>query len=125
MAVDQGRWPDVTYAVDRLFEESDYIAQNGDAFVAREHSMIGGVLDQYARIRSASSASRERVAELEARRSPGIGATEFARMADATARWWLAELWLELGDRERAVEYFRSLWGDPAAGERLRALGTD
>jgi len=62
------------------------------------------------------------VAELEARRSPGLGATEFARIADATARWWLAELWLELGDRERAVEYFRSLWGDPAAVERLRAL---
>jgi hypothetical protein len=122
MAVDQGRWQDVTYAVDRLFEESQIIGQNGDAFLAREHSMVGGVLDQYARIRSGAHASRERVAELEARRSPGLGATEFARIADATARWWLAELWLELGDRERAVEYFRSLWGDPAAVERLRAL---
>ena len=123
MAVEQGRWPDVTYAVDRLFQESDFIGQNGDAFLAREHSMIGGVLDQYARIRSAPSNSRERVAELEARRGPGLGSTEFARMVDATTRWWLAELWLELGERERAAAYFRSLWGDPAAGERLRAMG--
>jgi hypothetical protein len=44
-------------------------------------------------------------------------------MVDATTRWWLAELWLELGERDRAAAYFRSLWGDPAAGERLRALG--
>ena len=124
MAVDQGRWPDVEYAVDRLFEESQIIGQNGDAFMAREHSMIGGVLDQYARIRSGPYAGRERVAELEARRGPGLGSTEFARMVDATARWWLAELWLELGERERAAAYFRSLWGDPAAGERLRALET-
>ena len=122
MAVDQGRWPDVEYAVDRLFEESQIIGQNGDAFMAREHSMIGGVLDQYARIRSGPYAGRERVAELEARRGPGLGSTEFARMVDATTRWWLAELWLELGERERAAAYFRSLWGDPAAGERLRAL---
>ncbi|HJU86330.1 MAG TPA: hypothetical protein VJ788_03060, partial [Gemmatimonadota bacterium] len=124
-AVDQGRWQDVTYAVDRLLEESRMIGQNGDAFLAREHSMVAGLLDQYARIRSGSQASRERVAELEARRSPGVGSTEFARMVDATARWWLAELWLELGDRERAAAYFRSLWGDPAAVERLRALESD
>ncbi|HEU4463598.1 MAG TPA: hypothetical protein VFS53_01000, partial [Gemmatimonadota bacterium] len=52
MAVDQGRWPDVAYAVDRLIEESQVIGQSGDAFLAREHSMIGGVLDQYARIKS-------------------------------------------------------------------------
>lgn len=122
MAVHQGRWQDVAYAVDRLFEESGVIGQNGDAFLAREHSMVGGILDQYARIRSGPYASRERVAELEARRGPGVGSTEFARMVDATARWWLAELWLELGDRQRAAAYFRSLWGDPAAGERLRAL---
>ena len=125
MAVDQGRWPDVEYAVDRLFQESQITSQNGDAFLAREHSMVGGILDQYARIRSGPSASRERVAELEARRSPGLGSTEFARMVDATTRWWLAELWLELGDRERAAAYFRSLWGDSAGGERLRALGAD
>jgi hypothetical protein len=125
MAVDQARWPDVEYAVDRLFQESQIIGQNGDAFLAREHSMVGGVLDQYARIRSGPNASRERVAELEARRSPGLGSTEFARMVDATTRWWLAELWLELGERERAATYFRSLWGDPAAGERLRSLGAD
>ena len=122
MAVDQGRWPDVEYAVDRLFEESQIIGQKGDAFLAREHSMVGGVLDQYARIRSGPYASRERVAELEARRSPGLGSTEFARMVDATTRWWLAELWLEIGERERAAAYFRSLWGDAAAGERVRAL---
>jgi hypothetical protein len=122
MAVDQGRWQDVTYAVDRLFQESQTIGQDGDAFLAREHSMVGGLLDQYARIRSGPSASRERVAELETRRSPGVGSTEFARIADATARWWLAELWLELGDRARAAAYFRSLWGDPAAADRLRAL---
>jgi hypothetical protein len=122
MAVDQGRWQDVTYAVDRLFGESRIIGENGDAFLAREYSMVGGVLDQYARIRSGPYASRERVAELEARRSPGLGSTEFARMVDATTRWWLAGLWLELGDRERAAAYFRSLWGDPAAGERLRAM---
>ena len=125
MAVDQGRWPDVEYAVDRLFQESQIIGQSGDAFLSREHSMIGGVLDQYARVKSGPYASRERVAELEARRSPGLGSTEFARMVDATTRWWLAELWLELGDRERAAAYFRSLWGDPAAGERLRALGAE
>ncbi len=122
MAVDQGRWPDVEYAVDRLFEESQIIGQKGDAFLAREHSMVAGVLDQYARIRSGPYASRERVAELEARRSPGLGSTEFARMVDATTRWWLAELWLEIGERERAAAYFRSLWGDAAAGERVRAL---
>lgn len=123
LAVDQARWPDVTYAVDRLFQESEFIGQQGDAFLAREHSMVGGILDQYARVRSAPSAGRERVAELEARRSPGVGSTEFARMIDATARWWLGELWLELGDRERAAVYFRSLWRDPAARARLQALG--
>jgi hypothetical protein len=124
MAVDEGRWQDVTYAVDRLFEESEIIGRNGDAFLAREHSMVGGVLDQYARIRSGPYASRERVAELEARRSPGVGSTEFARIVDATARWWLGELWLELGDRDRAAAYFRSLWADPAAIRRLRDLET-
>lgn len=122
MAADQGRWQDVTYAVDRLFEESRIIGQNGDAFLAREHSMVGGVLDQYARIRSGPYPSRERVAELEARRGPGLGSTEFARNVDETTRWWLAGLWLELGDRQRAAAYLRSLWGDPAAVDRLRAL---
>jgi hypothetical protein len=124
LAADQGRWPDVSYAVDQLYREADAVGQSGDGFTAREHTMVGGVLDQYARIRSGPYVSRERVAELEARRSPGVGATEFARQADRTARWWLAELWLELGDRGRAAAYFRSMWGDPVAAERLRALGS-
>ncbi len=122
LAADQGRWPDVTYAVDQLYRDADVIGQSGDGFMAREHTMVGGVLDQYARIRSGPSVSRERVAELEARGRPGVGATEFARQVDRTARWWLGELWLELGDRGRAAAYFRSLWGDPVAAERLRAL---
>lgn len=43
-------------------------------------------------------------------------------MVDDTARWWLGELWLELGDREQAALYFRSLWRDPLAGQRLREI---
>ena len=43
-------------------------------------------------------------------------------MGVSTARWWLAELWLELGDRDRAAVYFRSLWRDPAAADRLGEL---
>jgi TolA-binding protein len=43
-------------------------------------------------------------------------------MVDCTARWWLGELWLQLGDREQAARYFRSLWGDPRAAERLREI---
>jgi hypothetical protein len=122
MAADQGRWGDVTYAVERLFEEARMIEQDGDGYTAREHSVVAGILDQYARVRSSPAPARERVAELEARRLQGAGSSEWARMVDATARWWLAELWLELGDRDRAAVYFRSLWGDPAAAARLEEL---
>ena len=122
MAVDQGRWGDVTYAVDRLFEEARMIDQEGDGFAAREHSTVAGILDQYARVRSSPTPTRERVTELETRRLLGAGSSEWARMIDATARWWLAELWLELGHRDRAAVYFRSLWRDPAAADRLGEL---
>jgi hypothetical protein len=122
MAADQGRWGDVTYAVDRLFEEARMIEQDGDEYAAREHSVVGGILDQYARVRSSPVPSPERVAELEARRLQGAGSSEWARMVDATARWWLAELWLELSEPERAAVYFRSLWRDPAAADRLGEL---
>ncbi|HEU4464185.1 MAG TPA: hypothetical protein VFS53_03990 [Gemmatimonadota bacterium] len=122
MAADQGRWGDVTYAVDRLFEEARMIEQDGDGYGAREHSVAGGILDQYARVRSNPAPTPERVAELEARRLQGVGSSEWARMVDATARWWLAELWLELGDTDRAAVYFRSLWRDPAAADRLGEL---
>jgi tetratricopeptide (TPR) repeat protein len=120
MAVDEGRWGDASFAVDRLFEESDRIGQEGDGFASREHSMVAGILDQYARVRTNPTA--ERVVELEARRLPGTGSSEWVRMADGTTRWWLGELWLELGDREQAARYFRSLWRDPKAGERLREI---
>ena len=83
---------------------------------------VAGILDQYARIRSAPGPLPERVAELEARRRGGIGLGEWPRVVDATARWWLGELYIELGDPARAADYFRSLWGDPAAAERLREL---
>lgn len=122
MAADQGRWDDVGYAFDRLMEESRLVGQDGDAYAERELSMVAGLLDQYARIRSNPVPLRERVAELEARRIQGVGSREWARVVDATARWWLAELWLELGDEERATVYFRSLWRDPAAAERLGGL---
>lgn len=122
MAVDQARWGDVTYAVDRLFEEARMMDQDGDGYAAREHSMVAGILDQYARVRSSPTPARERVTELEARRLQGTGASEWARMIDATARWWLAELWIELGDRDRAAVYFRSLWRDPTAADRLSQL---
>lgn len=119
-AVDEGRWADVSYAVDRLFGESNRFGQEGDPFVAREHSMIAGLLDQYARVRD--NPMTERVVELEARRLMGVGSSEMARMADNTTRWWLGEMWLEQGDRDRAARYFRSMWRDPRAAERLRQI---
>ncbi|HEY7473213.1 MAG TPA: hypothetical protein VIE68_12790 [Gemmatimonadota bacterium] len=120
LAVDQMRWSDVGYAVDRLFEESDRIGQEGDGYGSREHSMVGGVLDLYARARD--NLTVERVRDLESQRMLGVGSSEWAWMIDCTARWWLGELWLELGDGEQAARYFRSLWGDPMAAERLRQI---
>lgn len=119
-AVDEGRWEDVSFAVDRLFEESDRIGQEGDGLASREHSMVAGILDQYARVRDDPTA--ERIVELETRRLLGVGSREWVRMTDGTARWWLGELWLELGDRDQAALYFRSLWRNPVAGERLREI---
>ena len=48
MAVDEGRWGDVSHAVDLLYGESDRLDQQGDGFSSREHSMVAGLLDQYA-----------------------------------------------------------------------------
>ena len=121
MAVDQGRWNDVSFAVDRLFEEARIIGEGGDGIGSREHSIAAGILDQYARVRS-SGLTPERVVELETRRLVGTGSSEWAWMVDETARWWLGELWLDLGDRDQAARYFRSLWRDPRAGERLREI---
>ena len=52
----------------------------------------------------------------------GAGSSEWVRMADNTTRWWLGEMWLEHGDRDRAARYFRSMWRDPMAAERLRQI---
>ncbi|HYO47072.1 MAG TPA: hypothetical protein VEY33_10345 [Gemmatimonadota bacterium] len=121
MAVDEGRWSDASFAVERLFEEARGIGEEGDALTSREHSMAAAILDQYARVRTNPSA--ERIVELETRRLAGTGSSEWARMVDDTARWWLGELWLELGDRDQAALYFQSLWRDPLAGQRLREIG--
>jgi hypothetical protein len=120
MAVDEGRWDDVSFAVEQLLGEADRIGQQGDGFAAREHSMVAGILDQYARVRTNPTA--ERVADLDAQRLLAAGSSEWVRIVDSTARWWLGELWLELGNREVAALYFRSLWRDPFAEERLREI---
>jgi tetratricopeptide (TPR) repeat protein len=120
MAADEGRWNDVSFAFDRLIEEARIIGEQGDGLSSREHSIVAGILDQYARVRS--DPTRERVVELETRRLAGAGSSEWAWMVDTTARWWLGELWLELGDRDQAARYFRSLWRDPMAVERLRVI---
>lgn len=38
---------------------------------------------------------------------------------NATIRWWLGDLLLEMGRPQEAARYFESFWNDPLAAYRL------
>ena len=41
---------------------------------------------------------------------------------NATIRWWIGELLLEIGRPQEAARYFESFWNDPLAADRLARI---
>jgi tetratricopeptide (TPR) repeat protein len=117
VAVDHDRPADVATAVKGLHTQAERVRVDGDSVLARATAGAAQALEGYARWKGGRGAESLEMLEAAQREVMGIGPAE---EANATIRWWLGELLLELDRPRDAERYFASFWYDPLA---RRALG--
>ena len=118
-AVDRGRPADLATAVMVLEAQAERARVQGDSVLARATAGAARALDGYDRWKGGHGEEALRILEAEQREVMGIGPAE---EVNATIRWWLGALLLELGRPRDAERYFASFWYDPLARLQLARI---
>jgi class 3 adenylate cyclase/tetratricopeptide (TPR) repeat protein len=111
-AVDRDGPADLAKAVRLLDAQAERARVDGDSVLARSSMAAARALDGYARWRHGRGVEGLEILEAAQREALGIGPAE---EVNATIRWWLGILLLELDRPRDAERYFRSFWYDPLA----------
>ena len=113
---EQGLESDRAGVVKRLQRNAQRSLREGDSLGARQARAAVAALDGFAAWKRGDRAEARDL--LEAARLKFTGYRGPA-IANATIRWWLGELSLELEEPNDAMRYFESFWQDPLAAYRL------
>lgn len=117
-AGDNAQWTDHAAGVTRLRVEGNRFLAQGDTANARVMMGAAMALDGQ-RLWRQGEADRALPLLIRGQVQSSWSTSASREAVNATIRWWIGELLLEMGRPEDAVLYFASFWNDPLAAWRL------